>query len=161
MASLLFSVSILNYSKLSTLEKKMDENKMCCLKVDNQKNCSVNVKNEVEVFIKKLNNFVNNTEILIKNEMSKTILAVVNLQDKIVNVIEKKNKHENKNLKRNSDEVLIKLDNLRDIVERIYDFASLNENTRTNDNYNFYNLVKNQVIEYFEAKFNEMNKKTP
>lgn len=92
MASLLFSVSILNYSKLSKLEeKKMDENKMCCIKVDNQKNCSVNVENEVEVFIKKLNNFVYNTEILIKNELSKTILAVVNLQDKIVNVIEKKN----------------------------------------------------------------------
>lgn len=75
--------------------------------------------------------------------------------------MKKKIKHENKNLKRNSEEVLMKLNNLGDIVERIYDFASLNENTRTNDNYNFYNLVENQVIEYFEAKFNEMNKKTP
>lgn len=75
--------------------------------------------------------------------------------------MKKKIKHENKNLKRNSEEVLIKLNNLGDIVERIYDFASLNQNTRTNDNYNFYNLVENQVIEYFEAKFNEMNKKTP
>lgn len=52
------------------------------------------------------------------------------------------------------NKIMNKLSNLEEIVERVYDYVALSENSRINDNYNFYNLVKNQVIEYFEAKIN-------
>lgn len=145
MASLLFTTSILNYSKISNLEKSSVNNK-CFDKIED-------VKSNAEIFLKKL---YENYELIIKNEFSKIVLRVINSEDKIINVIKN---NQDKNCKRNNgegEEIKNKLSNLEEINERIYDYVALNENSRINDNYNFYNLVKNQIIEYVNIKIDEI-----
>lgn len=65
MASLLFTTSILNYSKISNLEKSSVNNK-CFDKIED-------VKSNAEIFLKKL---YENYELIIKNEFSKIVLRV-------------------------------------------------------------------------------------
>lgn len=146
MATLLFCFNVLNYSELLNLQKNLGETKIEKLltSVNEKYNYSSNLKKIDELLIsvvEKCNNSVNvkygaenfckqfnvseDFTLILKNELSK-------FENKIMN----------------------KLSNLEEIVERVYDYAALIENSRINDNYNFYNLVKNQVIEYFEAKIN-------
>lgn len=162
MASLLFTVSVLNHSKLKNM---VDENKIIVNKIDHL----INTENENKVIVNKIEkvnsekvssvctNLLTKFEIanqnkqyMLKNEFSK-------IEEKLIQAI--KSGHEIGNKKKNSEQqelVINKLDNLLEIMERIYDYVSLNENSRLTDNYNFYNLIKNQVIQYIDVKIEEL-----
>lgn len=133
MAMLLFSISVLNFENISKLEQET--------KTNNEKSVKVG---EIQKVLEKL---YSKQELKIKNEISKIILNQHVSGDKIIRSLKEINRKIN-----TSVVIENKLDNLLEIMERIYDFATINENTRATDNYNFYNLVKNQVMDYCEKK---------
>lgn len=140
MAMLLFSISVLNFENISKLEQE--------IKTNNEKSVKVG---EIQNVLEKL---YSKQELKIKNEISKIILNQHVSGDKIISSLKEINRKIN-----TSVVIENKLDNMLEIMERIYDFAAINENTRTTDNYNFYNLVKNQVMDYCEKKINYLMEK--
>lgn len=157
MAALLFSITVLNHGKLSNLEKiYKNKNEVCSSMKFNRieklltnlienYNCSVD-KN----FFKEI---IDNHKLEIKNELSKISLKVIISNEKIIKLLEDINRNRNGE---EETEIFNKLTNLEEIVERIYDYSALNENSRINDNYNFYNVVKSQVMNYFDLKINDI-----
>lgn len=137
--------------------QKKNENKhiekMLQSVLETKNKCTVDVTPKIENLVNKiqfeLKELSQNKQLLIKNEVSKIISTFKTLAQTVVKTIKNTD-----NRKKQTDEIRNKLENLLEITERIYDYSAMNENSRVNDNYNFYNLVKNEVIIYFVAKIN-------
>lgn len=166
MACSLFAMCVLNFSNISKLDyqlRTINENQIDAMenieKVEDsawQKNkCKVC---EIEKFFKKFQveqkKMCDVNLLVLKNEVLKINLSVNDLEQKLINAI--KNKHSVESGKQyiDGEEIRDKLENLLPIIELVYDYSAMNENSRVNDNYNYYNLVKNEVISYFNSKIN-------
>lgn len=101
----------------------------------------------------------NQNELKLKNEILKIFITFNEMATKIINLIKSdKNKKEIKT--KEEGDVNNKLDDILTIVEKIYDFSAQNENSHLIDNYNYYNIVKNQIISYFDQKMELIMEKT-
>lgn len=152
-ALLLFSTGI-NIYMLNILTEKQIEK---CSGAINASELKVLLQNENKIILVQNNNNVKNlldTQVMvIKNELLKILMEIDRCKNKVMNFMKIQNE-------KNSEDLSNQITNLLEIVERIYDFTAANENSRTLDNYNYYNLVKNQVIQYFDSKINKITNQT-
>lgn len=147
MTGSLFIISILNFSNIAKLDDQIT------IAINGNK---LNVKNVLEQNKLQQKNLCEVNGLILKNEISKINLLLSDFEQKFINTIRNKYVEETGKKCINADEITIKLDNLLEVIERIYDYAAMNENTRVNDNYNYHSLVRGEVMTYFNTKINDI-----
>lgn len=153
MAASIFTMCAINFKSQSKLESDISAISANKLEVVEMQKVVKSALLKIEFGLKKL---CDDDQIMLKNEISKINLSVNGFEQKVINIIKNYNSSENAKQCIIGDEINNKMENLLEIVERIYDYSAMNENMRVNDNYNYYNLVRNEVITYFESKINQI-----
>lgn len=139
----LIGLNLVNYSKLNEIEKPAQIFELT------QKFTNLS-ESRIKMFKSDIINMFKDHTMMIKNQILKILIELNTTENKIIS------QFKSQKTKKINVDTSDKLNDVLTIVEKIYDYSAMNENSRLNDNYNYFNVIKNQIIAYFDSKIESL-----